>query len=165
MQHYKYTLLRALLLQDAEWATGTLCCHSPGAVYMLLKCSDFVSHELQHGCVPPHTRRAERNDTADSLRSYDHCVDFVPGGASPQIDVLALRSWSNLHRSNEMRVFVANDDIIAFSQRHTDAHFEHLGGEGGLQLAERVLDWWQGGLAEEWPHTHCTCRAHAHCHS
>ncbi len=68
---------------------------------------------------------------------------------------IALRSWSNLHHSNEFRAFIASDDIVAISQRHTDAHFEHLHQEAVLALAAVIQDWWQGGLAEDWPHTHC----------
>jgi hypothetical protein len=37
--------------QDADWATGTLKCETPGHVFLLLKSSDLVGYDLDHACV------------------------------------------------------------------------------------------------------------------
>lgn len=41
--------------QDATWisTTGTLKCDSPSEVFVLLKSSDFVVHDLAHACASP----------------------------------------------------------------------------------------------------------------
>lgn len=70
--------------KDATWINnGTLKCQTPGDVYLLLKSSDFVMHDITHAMEDP------------SSIEYE----------------LVLRKWCNLHPSMEFRCFVYNHEI------------------------------------------------------
>ncbi|KAI8061652.1 D123-domain-containing protein [Gongronella butleri] len=82
--------------RDAAWisATQSLKCTSPFDVYLLLKSSDFINHDLHH--------------------AFDACID------EPVADTtytLALRKWHDLQPSLEFRVFVKQREIIGITQR------------------------------------------------
>lgn len=88
--------------KDATWisATNDMECRSANDVYLLLKSSDFITHDLEqafHGC----------EDTAE-----------VPYH-------LVLRKSFNLNPSLEFRCFVRNRRLIAISQREMN-YFDFL---------------------------------------
>jgi hypothetical protein len=86
--------------KDATWMHGgTLKCETPGDVYLLLKSSDFVMHDLFHS-------RAQCDPT-------------------PPLQ-LVLRKWCNLHPSMEFRCFIRQGDLLAISQRNHTQHYSHL---------------------------------------
>jgi hypothetical protein len=71
--------------KDATWINnGTLKCQTPGDVYLLLKSSDFVMHDLTHA---------------------------IEGDSSSVQYELVLRKWCNLHPSMEFRCFVYNHEL------------------------------------------------------
>lgn len=71
--------------KDATWVNnGTLKCQTPGDVYLLLKSSDFVMHDLLHAIDKEHT-----------TIQYE----------------LVLRKWCNLHPSMEFRCFVSDRQL------------------------------------------------------
>jgi len=73
--------------KDATWMNGgTLKCHTAGDVYVLLKSSDFVLHDILYPFG--------ENDAPS-----DH--DFH----------LTLRKWCNMHKSMEFRCFVASQTL------------------------------------------------------
>lgn len=80
--------------QDASWllpSSSPLKCTAPADVYMLLKSSDFVTHDLIEenvfaGCVP---------------RSAAHPADELKYELE-----LVLRKWYAVDRSRELRCFV-----------------------------------------------------------
>ncbi|KAG1150679.1 hypothetical protein G6F37_001768 [Rhizopus arrhizus] len=81
--------------RDAAWiaSTQTLKCTSPFDVFLLLKSSDFINHDLNH--------------------AYDDCQDPP---TTRKFD-LVLRKWYDLQPSMEFRCFVKNQDIIGICQR------------------------------------------------
>jgi hypothetical protein len=82
--------------KDATWinATNSMACVDANDVYMLLKASDFITHDLEH--------------------AFDGCVDTE----SPEIPwVLVLRKHFLWNPSLEFRIFVRNRKIIGISQR------------------------------------------------
>ncbi|ESK94971.1 cell division cycle protein 123-like protein [Moniliophthora roreri MCA 2997] len=91
--------------KDASWilpASAPLKCTSPADVYMLLKSSDFINHDLDtdnvfEGCETPPSAEQE---------SYE--LELV------------LRKWYSIERSREMRCFVRRNRLIAVSQRDTN---------------------------------------------
>ncbi|KAK3401130.1 D123-domain-containing protein [Sordaria brevicollis] len=91
--------------KDATWISrhpNTVKCTSANDVYILLKSSSFISHDLDHafdGCVPPST-------TTSSSSTQQ---DFQP--------VLVLRSFFNPLPSLEFRCFVKSRTLIAITQR------------------------------------------------
>ncbi|KAI8099474.1 D123-domain-containing protein [Halteromyces radiatus] len=82
--------------RDAAWITATqsLKCTSPFDVYLLLKSSDFINHDLNH--------------------AFDHCQQQEPTNISYN---LILRKWHDLQPSLEFRCFVKNKELIGISQR------------------------------------------------
>ncbi|KAI9315673.1 D123-domain-containing protein [Dichotomocladium elegans] len=82
--------------RDAAWITTTqsLRCNSPFDVFLLLKSSDFINHDLNH--------------------AFDEAADAVHDTTTYH---LVLRKWHDLNPSMEFRVFVHKKEIIAISQR------------------------------------------------
>ncbi|ORZ25785.1 D123-domain-containing protein [Absidia repens] len=84
--------------RDAAWisTTQSLKCSSPFDVFLLLKSSDFINHDLNHAFEVCGQDQQPENDI-----SYD----------------LVLRKWHDLQPSLEFRCFVKNKEIIGISQR------------------------------------------------
>ena len=85
--------------QDASWLlppSSPLKCISPADVYLLLKSSDFIIHDLNPETV------------------FEGC--HLDGGASsslPPYDLeLILRKWYPVDRSRELRCFVRGNLLI-----------------------------------------------------
>jgi len=91
--------------KDAVWLTfgSTLKCTSPAEVFLLLKGSDFVSHDLDH--------------------AMGLCED-VPSG--PTSHYLTLRKWESMDLSLEFRCFVRDGHLLAVSQRHAGVFYPFL---------------------------------------
>ncbi|CAO3663092.1 unnamed protein product [Umbelopsis vinacea] len=92
--------------RDAAWITATqsLKCTNIFDIYLLLKSSDFVNHDLSH--------------------AYDECVDGQHYEPDQNYE-LVLRKWYDLHPSMEYRCFVRNREIIGISQRDIN-YYEFL---------------------------------------
>ncbi|ELT89744.1 hypothetical protein CAPTEDRAFT_169051 [Capitella teleta] len=90
--------------QDATWVSfnNSMECKSPSDIYLLLKSSTFVSHDL--------------------TEAFRYCDD----GPVPVSHSLVLRKWTDVDPSSEFRCFVFDQTLIAISQRHTKAYFSHL---------------------------------------
>ncbi|GIJ89992.1 hypothetical protein Asppvi_008938 [Aspergillus pseudoviridinutans] len=99
--------------KDAVWmsATNDLQCRTPNDIYLLLKSSDFITHDLEHpfdGCVP---------DTDGSSDT---------SAAQPDIPYhLVLRKYVNFNPSLEFRCFVRNRVLLCMCQRDQN-HFDFL---------------------------------------
>lgn len=84
--------------KDAKWISphqNTLKCTTPNDIYLLLKSSSFVSHDLNH--------------------AFDGCTKGAP--SRPFIPVLVLRSFFSPHVALEFRCFVKHRSLIGISQR------------------------------------------------
>lgn len=88
--------------KDATWisATNDMECRTPNDVYLLLKSSDFITHDLE--------------------QALDGCVDRAEVPYH-----LVLRKSFNLNPALEFRCFVRNKRLIAISQREMN-YFEFL---------------------------------------
>jgi len=94
--------------KDAKWISphqNTLKCTSPNDIYLLLKSSSFVSHDLVH--------------------AFDGCTDAPP--SRPFRPVLVLRPFFTPHVALEFRCFVKHRSLIAVSQRDLN-YYAFLGG-------------------------------------
>lgn len=103
--------------KDATWiaATNTMECSTPNDIYLLLKSSDFITHDLQH--------------------AFDDTEDVPEGEENPTIPYhLVLRKWIMLNPSVEFRCFVRNRKLIALCQRDLN-HFDFL-----FNMKDRLLD-------------------------
>ncbi|KAK1149851.1 hypothetical protein N8T08_003407 [Aspergillus melleus] len=100
--------------KDASWmsATNDLQCRTPNEIYLLLKSSDFVTHDLEYpydGCVA---------DSTDSSSPSDANPPEVPYH-------LVLRKYVNFNPSLEFRCFVRNRVLLCLCQRDQN-HFDFL---------------------------------------
>ncbi|PWW74673.1 cell division cycle protein [Tuber magnatum] len=87
-------------------ATHTLECRTPGDIYLLLKSSDFITHDLEH--------------------PFD---DTDPSDTTPASSVqyhLVLRKYFNMNPALEFRTFVAGRRVVGISQRDFN-HYTFLG--------------------------------------
>ncbi|EAT91223.2 hypothetical protein SNOG_01574 [Parastagonospora nodorum SN15] len=93
--------------KDATWmnATNSMECRTPNDIYLLLKSSDFVTHDLAHAF----------DDTADQSSEDDQEIPYH----------LVLRKWITLNPSVEFRCFVRDRRLIALCQRDLN-HFDFL---------------------------------------
>ncbi|EOA88459.1 uncharacterized protein SETTUDRAFT_160342 [Exserohilum turcica Et28A] len=93
--------------KDATWiaATNSMECRTPNDIYLLLKSSDFVTHDLAHAF----------DDTADGSTTSDAAIPYH----------LVLRKWITLNPSVEFRCFVRDRRLIALCQRDLN-HFDFL---------------------------------------
>lgn len=95
-------------------ATNDMKCQSPNDIYLLLKSSDFVTHDLDHpfdDCVPD-----QSNGTNGD--SSEPAVPEVPYH-------LVLRKYVNFNPSLEFRCFVRNRKLLCMCQRDQN-HFDFL---------------------------------------
>ncbi|KIV77012.1 hypothetical protein PV11_08852 [Exophiala sideris] len=88
--------------KDATWiaTTNDMECRTPNDIYLLLKSSDFITHDLE--------------------QAFDGCVDRAEVPYH-----LVLRKSFNLNPSLEFRCFVRNKKLIAISQREMN-YFDFL---------------------------------------
>jgi len=102
--------------KDATWISPTndMECRTPNEIYLLLKSSDFVTHDLE--------------------QAFDGCVADQSSTLIPY--VLVLRKSFNLNPSLEFRCFVRNRSLIAVSQREMN-YFSFLF-EMRSKLLERI---------------------------
>lgn len=96
--------------KDATWinAGNSMECRTPGDVYLLLKSSDFITHDLEH--------------------AFDDCIDDSQSPSISQADVpyhLILRKYILLNPSVEFRCFVRDRKLIGLCQRDLN-HFDFL---------------------------------------
>ncbi|KAI6778809.1 Cell division cycle protein-like protein [Emericellopsis cladophorae] len=92
--------------KDAKWVNphqNTLRCTTPSDIYLLLKSSSFVSHDLNH--------------------AFDHCDDTP--AKQPFAPVLVLRPFFNPHNALEFRCFVKHRALIGITQRDLN-HYDFL---------------------------------------
>ncbi|KAN0003799.1 hypothetical protein ACTFIZ_009957 [Dictyostelium cf. discoideum] len=91
--------------KDASWMNvyNSLKCTNTTDIYLLLKSSDFINHDLMQFSI-------NQDDKDDSLTSY----------------VLVLRKWQNLQPSMEFRCFVKDNQLLGISQRDTSTYFKFL---------------------------------------
>ncbi|KAH0846233.1 hypothetical protein AYO21_02614 [Fonsecaea monophora] len=113
--------------KDATWiaTTNDMECRTPNDVYLLLKSSDFVTHDLEHafdGCtIAENTNSADRTEGDCGNASGDSKEK-----AFPEVPYhLVLRKAFNLNPSLEFRCFIREGRLIAISQREMN-HFDFL---------------------------------------
>lgn len=117
--------------KDATWiaATNSMECSSPNDIYLLLKSSDFITHDLAHAF----------DDTADQSTTTDPEIAYH----------LVLRKWINLNPSVEFRCFVRDRQLIALCQRDLN-HFDFLFNMQD-KLRQRVQDLFDSKLRDTFP--------------
>ncbi|KAK9240749.1 D123-domain-containing protein [Lipomyces kononenkoae] len=106
--------------RDATWITTTnsLKCVTPGDVYLILKSSNFITHDLLHpfeDCISTLPSHAASSTPSSSPRN---------GLPSDEVELI-LRKWVDFNPSMEFRVFVRRRRILGISQR-AENYYEFL---------------------------------------
>lgn len=95
-------------------ATNDTQCRTPNDIYLLLKSSDFITHDLDHpfdDCVP---------DATNGTNGHTSEI------AAPEVPYhLVLRKYVNFNPSLEFRCFVRNRVLLCICQRDQN-HFDFL---------------------------------------
>ncbi|KAJ4314563.1 hypothetical protein N0V94_006390 [Neodidymelliopsis sp. IMI 364377] len=117
--------------KDATWiaATNSMECSTPNDIYLLLKSSDFVTHDLAHAF----------DDTADQTTSPDPEIAYH----------LVLRKWITLNPSVEFRCFVRNRQLVALCQRDLN-HFDFLF-DMQDKLRQTIQDFFDSKMRDTFP--------------
>jgi len=120
--------------KDASWLlppSSPLKCVSPADVYLLLKSSDFISHDLNPETV------------------FDGC--HLDGSSLPTYDLeLVLRKWYPVDRGRELRCFVRGNVLIAISQRDTNLYEFWNEPHTQAKVSSTVQAFWRTNILPKW---------------
>lgn len=117
--------------QDSSWISTdkTMKCTTAADVFLLLKSSNFVMHDL--------------------TQPFDSCEDFEVND-SPKVDYdLVLRRWQNLHPGGEFRCYVFQKKLKAISQRNLD-FYPHILREKS-DIVRDIDDFFNRAIKEKFP--------------
>ena len=107
--------------RDATWINeGTMKCKTPGDVYLLLKSSDFCTHDVLFESL-----KDCKDYTTDPASGDEEILSSSNDKHHPPLQLI-LRKWCNLNPSMEFRCFVRNHELLGISQRQHSIHFPHL---------------------------------------
>ena len=116
--------------KDATWISphqNTIKCTSPNDIYLLLKSSNFITHDLEHAfddCTPPPP--SPSSASASTANNTNNSATSSSSSSPPSFKpVLVLRSYFNPHTAMEFRCFVKQRNLVAISQRDL-RHFDFL---------------------------------------
>ncbi|KAG0365193.1 D123-domain-containing protein [Gamsiella multidivaricata] len=129
--------------RDASWiaTTNTLKCHTPQDIFLLLKSSDFVAHDLAHAY----------EDCSDKALTKDG--ENVGGGGGvrkrPETVELVLRKWFDLAPSMEFRCFVRDNKLIGISQRDM-TYYEFLKGIQD-EIEQKIINFFEQKISSNFP--------------
>lgn len=117
--------------KDATWinASGTMECQTAEDVYLLLKSSNFITHDLEH--------------------AFDGCIDADKHDLDAIPYVLVLRKHFQLNPSLEFRCFVRERKLIGICQREQN-YFEFLS-KMEAELRKVILDFFNVRLRDTFP--------------
>ncbi|KAI0247143.1 cytoplasmic protein [Lactifluus subvellereus] len=120
--------------KDAAWllpSSSPLKCTSPADVYLLLKSSDFVAHDLSARSV------------------FEGCAVGGPQQETYGLE-LVLRKWFAIDPSREMRAFVRDGVLLGISQRNMN-YYEFLNEpETQEKIVSRFVAYWTAHVKPKW---------------
>ena len=117
--------------RDATWVAfgNSLKCTQLSQIYLLLKSSEFLSHDLLdpfHGC-----------DDSDASASQ---VEYV----------LVLRKWKEINPGFEYRCFVKNKELVGVTQRDCTKFYHHIEAEEATIMTD-ILSFYCEQVRERFP--------------
>lgn len=126
--------------KDAAWIlpNNTVQCSTPDEVFMLLKSSDRIAHDIDvlHGIIgsnesPRSPLVQEKGPDRGSASSQDDAI--IPARSH----VIALRKWYDLKPGRDFRCFVKGNTLVAICQRDLSMKYKHLLGSSSM---ENIID-------------------------
>ncbi|KAI9756967.1 MAG: hypothetical protein M4579_003625 [Chaenotheca gracillima] len=148
--------------KDATWiaATNSMECRTPSDIYLLLKSSDFITHDLEQAfddCVDDEEEEEKEKEDAEKKEApgpsegsrEDDDKVRNPKSIEDINYTLVLRKWINLNPSVEFRCFVRSRHLLAMCQRDLN-HFDFL---FNMQesLVFRIQEFFDTQLAHTFP--------------
>ncbi|KAH8824928.1 D123-domain-containing protein [Flagelloscypha sp. PMI_526] len=121
--------------KDASWIlppSSPLKCTSPADVYLLLKSSDFISHDL------------------DESNVFSQCESSQNDPNYPYVLELVLRKWYPVDRSRELRCFVRDNALIALCPRDTNYYDFWNELETQSKVTVSVHSFWEREIKPKW---------------
>ncbi|KAL2886323.1 Cell division cycle protein 123 [Ceratocystis lukuohia] len=121
--------------KDAAWISrhqNTLKCTSPNDIYLLLKSSSFVTHDLEHAF----------EETIDDYHPTSHDTNQFKYA-------LVLRPFFNMHPALEFRCFVKQRNLIGICQR--DLNYYDFLFKLKTDIIDRVDDFFESKLRMTFP--------------
>lgn len=109
--------------KDVTWisATNSMACMTPNDVYLLLKSSDFITHDLEQVFDDCEDESEDENDTAkaDEEASVDKSLSNVP------YNLVLRKTIPAFNPALEIRCFVRSRHLLCMCQRDLN-HFDFL---------------------------------------
>lgn len=117
--------------KDASWIAfnNSLRCSTPGDVFLLLKSSSFVTHDLT----------APFKDCDDSSEADSH-IDYC----------LVLRKWMDINPAYEFRCFVRDKELVGISQRDVSQSYSCIGGDHN-NIRSDIISFWRENIENRFP--------------
>ncbi|XP_069950951.1 translation initiation factor eIF2 assembly protein [Cherax quadricarinatus] len=117
--------------KDASWIAlnNSLRCCTPGDVYLLLKSSNFVTHDLT----------APFKD-CDDVNVADTNIDYC----------LVLRGWMEINPAHEFRCFVRNKELVGICQRDISQSYCCIGSDQA-NIRSDIISFWQENIENRFP--------------
>ncbi|GAA5897999.1 hypothetical protein JCM8208_003221 [Rhodotorula glutinis] len=158
--------------QDAAWMIPgqSLKCQNPADVYLLLKSSDFISHDLDHAfddCVdfPPPTPTVRAPSSAPAPELDDEALARLtisppaPSAGAPRPEPksrpytfeLVLKKWFDMPGSQQWRCFIRDNHLLGISQRDTTFYDFLQDPETQLDLRRRIARFWEDEVRDKAP--------------
>lgn len=134
----------------AEWVYGSSKVSTPGHLYLLWKSSDCICAEfsrpqtlfLKSKNVSTEKGVASQESTLIDENENEHGTIRAENISSTKTTDLtdhycmALRKWINLYPAMLFKCIVANNQLLAISQKNTSASYKHL-----LDRKNEILVW------------------------
>jgi len=118
--------------KDATWVAfnNTMKCSSLSQLYLLLKSSDFVAHDLS---MP-----------------FTSCEDCKPEDKDNVSYSLVLRQWVDVNPGTEFRCWVSDGRLVAACQRDTSNYYPHLAKEEA-SIRQDLASFFQEQVRDKFP--------------
>jgi hypothetical protein len=125
--------------KDAAWIAfgNSLECKTPQDIYLLLKSSDFIMHDL--------------------LYAYNDCYDKEESQNRNQMQFhLVIREWVGnfINPALEFRCFVKGKKMIAICQRDVRNYYPSLLTEKD-NLLQKIVDFFECRVKDKFPNENC----------
>lgn len=117
--------------KDASWIAlnNSLRCCTPGDVYLLLKSSTFVTHDL-----------TSPFKDCDDVNEADTHLDYY----------LVLRRWMEINPAHEFRCFVRNKELVGMCQRDVSQSYSCIAADQA-NIRSDIISFWKENIENRFP--------------
>ena len=132
--------------KDAYWALNKLSCDRLSDVYIQLRSSDFINHDL--------------------TEPFSDCEDKETAQAKEFQYMLILRDWININSSMEFRCFVHHNILVGVSQRDCRSFYQVLL-DNKQDILDRIKSFYSSHIHKQFPDSSfifdvCSGKVNAH---